>query len=253
MLTSNCDCGHSLYGETSAICGRVERDRIHRQSSACFGARIFSSARTVGPILQKSSLVHNCMVQAMGNPAKKKRKRTTNQLLATAYHEAGHAAVAFYLEIPIAEDALSIVGGDDYDGMIYTNPSFLRRLGRLDSAELTDAKRLIAERYAIFALAGIEAQRRYRASSVRRYHSSKDYHDAIDVISYFAPDDEELEAYLRLLRIRARNIVALPGVWEWIEELAAALMEQRTLSRKDVLGIVQKVSFSESGLGLTRS
>jgi hypothetical protein len=113
-------------------------------------------------------------------------------------------------------------------------------LGRLDSAELTDAKRLTAERYAIFPLAGIEAQRRYRASSVRRYHSSMDYRNAVDVISHFAPDDEELDAYLRLLRIRARNTIALPGVWEWIEELASALMEKRKLSREDVLGIMQK-------------
>jgi hypothetical protein len=175
----------------------------------------------------------------MDETAKKQRKQARSQLLSTAFHEAGHAAVAFYLEIPIAENAVSIICGEGFDGKVSIKQSFLRRLGRLDSAELSAAKRLTAERYAIFALAGIEAQRRYRASSVRHYHSSKDYHDAVDVVSYFAPDDEELDAYLRLLRIRTRNIVALPGVWAWIEELASALMEKRKLSREDVLKIMQ--------------
>ena len=136
-----------------------------------------------------------------------------------------------------------LMPGDDFDGMKFYQPEFPTQLGQPRLEELTDAKRLTAERYAIFALAGLEAQRWYRASSVRRYHASSDYRNAVDVIYYFAPDDEELEAYLRLLRIRARNIVALPLVWGWIEAPASALMEKRTLSREDVLGIMQNVQF----------
>jgi hypothetical protein len=157
-----------------------------------------------------------------------RRKRTTNQLLATAYHEAGHAAAAHYLEIPLADAGATIVAGDGFDGRVTMLPEFLLSLGQLDCEELTDAKRLIAERDAIMALAGMEAQRKYRPSSVRHYHASQDYRHAVDVISYFAPEEAELNAYLRLLGVRACNLIASPQVWEGIEALASALMARNT-------------------------
>lgn len=163
-----------------------------------------------------------------------RRKRTTNQRFATAYHEAGCAAAAHYLGIPLANAGATIIAKDDLDGYVTRLPGFLHGLGQPDYEELTDAKRLIAERYVIFTLAGMEAQRKYRPSSVRHYHSSHDYHHAVDVISYFAPEEAKLNAYLRLLGVRARNLVTNPQGWQGIEALASALMERKTLSAEEV-------------------
>ena len=65
-------------------------------------------------------------------------------------------------------------------------------MGQPDYEELTDAKRLIAERDAIMALAGMEAQRKHPPSSVQHYHASHDYNNAVDLISYFVKDESEL-------------------------------------------------------------
>ena len=76
-----------------------------------------------------------------------------SQLEATAYHEAGHAVVAYVLGIEFWDDALTIKPTADYDGLFtYTNP--LRGFGF--EAEISDESRLKAERAVQVLLAGIE-------------------------------------------------------------------------------------------------
>ena len=145
---------------------------------------------------------------------------------AMAYREAGHIAAAFELGISIRPERISIVRSDEYRGRAH----LILRLENLSSVILTDEMRLEAEKHAIMSLSGVEAQKKYRPSSVRSHLPNIDYDNAVGIMAYFFPETHELDAYVWFLTQRAKNIVALPQVWERVEALAAALIERHTLS-----------------------
>lgn len=102
----------------------------------------------------------------------------------------------------------------------------------------TGADRLKMERVVVL-LAGMVAQRRHRPSSVRSWHGSSDFHSAVNLVGYFAGNDGEIEAYLKLLRIRAELTLERPGSWECVGALAAALLDRKTLSSAAAVEIIQ--------------
>lgn len=157
---------------------------------------------------------------------------------ATGYHEAGHAIAAWNLEIPFGrgKHVLSIVADGTTQGHFI--PKYLWNGRRLD-AGTSDLDRLKMERRVVSLLAGTVARRRYRPSSVRSWHGSCDFHSAVDLMSYFAGSNQEIEAYLKLLRIRAENTLARPGSWECVKALAAALLEKKALSATEAIEIIQ--------------
>jgi hypothetical protein len=145
---------------------------------------------------------------------------------AMAYREAGRIAAAFELGICIRPRGISIVRSDEYRGRAH----LILQLENLDSVILTDEMRLEAEKHAIMSLSGVEAQKKYRPSSVRSRLASNDYDDAVGIMAYFFPQTHELDAYVWFLTRRAKNMMAAPQVWERVETLATALMERHTLS-----------------------
>lgn len=166
---------------------------------------------------------------------RKLRRLTPAQAAATAYHEAGHAVVADHLGQKIGQGGASILSGADFDGYVSLPVCFTGTL----EGERTGRMRLLAEKRAVVFLAGIEAQRTYRPSSVRNYHASHDYKHAVEVIEYFSESPEELDAYLRLLHTRARNLIQVPAIWESIERVAAALLEHKQLSRTELRSLIR--------------
>lgn len=168
----------------------------------------------------------------------------TNQDNCVAYHEAGHLIAAHRLGLPFSgKQAISIIEAEDYRGVfihknilqpdeVYTNP---------------DRARLKMERLVVSKLAGIEAQRSFDPNSVDcgdglpggHWDGVSDYHDAIGLIDHFVGSNEELEAYLNLLRIRARNLVA--SNWPYIEAIAERLLEKKTLSAADARQVISAV------------
>jgi hypothetical protein len=74
----------------------------------------------------------------------------------------------------------------------------------LDS-DTSDKKRLRVERDILVALAGMEAQRRFRSRSVRRYHAQQDYQNAVDRASYFFPDPEVLSQFNNVRALSANH------------------------------------------------
>ncbi len=97
--------------------------------------------------------------------------------------------------------------------------------------------RLGAEKSAVISFAGPAAQRKYRPSSMRNYHGHSDRASAIDLMNYFVGSNEELNAYLNLLRIRAEQLVANALTWKEIEAVAAALFERKHLTAQEVKDI----------------
>jgi len=98
---------------------------------------------------------------------------------------------------------------------------------------------LRAERVVQVLLAGSEAQRRHKPSSVRRWHAKSDYCQAVNVLSNFAPDPRELQAYIRLLGIRVQLLFDAPKRWGCVEALATALLDRKSLSGQKAIDIIQ--------------
>jgi hypothetical protein len=92
------------------------------------------------------------------------------------------------------------------------------------------------ESHARVALAGEIAQERYDPDSVEDFHGERDRCRAFDLIGYLTESDRELEAWLNLLSIQAEQQVA--KYWDGIEAVAAALLEHRTLSAKQIREVI---------------
>lgn len=165
---------------------------------------------------------------------RKRGMRTSKSLEATAYHEAGHAVAAWRLGVGLSKQALSIVPNEDSVGRInHSNPLF-----RVDlEMDKSDRARLRAEKVAQICLAGGVAQRRFNARSYRHAHIKPDLHEAVNVLGYFAEGDE-LEAYLRLIQVRARHMFNRPFVWRCVQALAGALLARKQLSAREVKRII---------------
>ena len=84
-------------------------------------------------------------------------------------------------------------------------------------------------------LAGLEAQRRFSPKSRGTVGARSDYDQAVRVMDHFVGSNEELEAYIELLKIRARQLVRHPALSKCIEALAAKLAASGSLSREEAM------------------
>jgi ATP-dependent Zn protease len=139
------------------------------------------------------------MIVSVGNAAAVAIPR---RRAATAFHEAGHAVVAFHLRMPVRD--VSILASGDAEGRVlhYAFPSWFQP----DIETGARAEKLIADRVLI-ALAGREAERRFSG----RYNNAGASHDmaaAAELAMHVNSSAEATEAYLASLQIRARDLVS---------------------------------------------
>jgi hypothetical protein len=115
---------------------------------------------------------------------------------ATAYHEAGHAVVAYFERVPLRQKGASIIPNreDGTAGRVFAWETFGERY-RPDTKN-TDAARIRCERAAMVFLAGIVAQRKFNSRSVRFHHGELDFHNAVNMMGYFF-ESPVLEANLK--------------------------------------------------------
>jgi hypothetical protein len=161
---------------------------------------------------------------------------------AVAYHEAGHCVAAYRLRIRFTgRKALTIIPTETYSGR------FIHHCILKDDVEwnASDHNRLRMERSVQALLAGIEAQRRYDETSISygdgfgNWDGGPDYHEAVNQVSYFTSGSKERELYIELLRLRAQNLVRLDFNWKCIDAIAEALMQNKVLSAKEAIAIIQ--------------
>lgn len=144
---------------------------------------------------------------------------------AIAYHEAGHAVVAWRKRIAIR--SVSIAREVESHGRVT-----FAKLGRVRP----EAFDRWAERHIATALAGPLAQRRRMPASVRGWHGQGDFRFCTEMALRMQGSGELATAYLRWMEISTSALV--DANWQHIERLAAALLDGQTIEGKDVVPIL---------------
>ena len=157
-------------------------------------------------------------------------------LVATAYHEAGHAVASNRLGFEFR--LVTIVPTQEARGSLARN-RLKAKLRKLAEGDVTANDMARWHDYILTVLAGGEAQRKFRPSSLRRYMLSGDYDNIQTTLEALHPQNEQ-PPVLRWLRIRTRNFINRPLHWRYVEDVASALLEHRTLTGADVTAIIRK-------------
>ena len=146
---------------------------------------------------------------------------------ATAYHEAGHAVVAWRLGVAVR--GVSIVPDEDTSGRCHH-----AALIRGKYPELDDSLRAVVrmQKQVMVSLAGLIAQRIHSPRSVRRYHAHTDHRAAVDVALHLTSSEEEASAFLKWLEIRTGNL--LRAHWPMVDALSKELLARGSMRGKEV-------------------
>lgn len=153
-----------------------------------------------------------------------RKNRTDRANLATAFHEAGHAIAALALGIRIR--SVSIEPGDDYHGVCGLDTRL--RVSQYQFTSPGPKGRDTLRRHIIISLAGPVAQRKHRPSSIRSFHATSDYSDAVTLAEFAEGSVRATNLYLEYLLAVAEDFV--DGNWIAVERLARALLQEKTIS-----------------------
>lgn len=182
--------------------------------------------------------------------------KTTKTLTSVAYHEAGHAVAARQLGLMIKK--LSVLEAYRVRGQVVPAPYFnlippangdeggewsCRRKG--SGAPSAYCRRL--ENMAVVCMAGPEAQRYFYPAGFRRGFAAADRKQAEAILRALAGERRELNTYLNLIEIRARNLVSRPHTWQLVQFLADRLLESVTMTAPEVRAALHGAVDAEGG------
>jgi ATP-dependent Zn protease len=158
------------------------------------------------------------------------------ELKRTAYHEAGHAFVAWREGLPVKR--VTIKPHDGLLGAVHHGSGFMaKQLDDIDMAEITPAIRGKLEKHIRVLLAGWLAERRYdRTANEQLAHT--DFRNAIDYMMMMTNSQREMDLHFALLRHQTTTMLRIG--WPHVKALAAALLERETLRGKDIVAIIHK-------------
>jgi hypothetical protein len=158
-------------------------------------------------------------------------KRSAAQVEATAYHEAGHAVIAYVLGY--RPQCVTIVPTADTAGhIIHTNPLHGFQL----NPDTSDEARLRIESLITICFAGPIAQKRYNPRSWRRAHGEWDYEKIAELGLRVCGSAEQASAFIRWREIVACDMVR--AHWPHIQLVAGRLLERENLSHADLDAII---------------
>jgi ATP-dependent Zn protease len=165
------------------------------------------------------------------------KTRTEISRSAAAYHEAGHAVAAHAMGLKLHPVTIRSRGGS-------AGPSIPMDPLRGIRLEFGSPKRtqLQIEAAIIVLLAGSIAQRRHEVQSWSLADREPDRAAGFALALRVSPDPETAAAHLRWLELRAIRLVE--ERWAAVERVANALLDKRTLTVKEISGLV---SASPSG------
>jgi hypothetical protein len=164
----------------------------------------------------------------------KANKRPTKELVATAYHEAGHAVVAILNHRRFRH--VTIEPGERTLGHVL----FVKWRGRKPDASCDAGTTRRTEVAVLCTCAGPAAEARLRGRRNRIGAEGDDRHSA-SMAASLCGSMEETCALLKLLSIRAKQEIELPWVWRAIEGLAAQLLVRRRIGYATAKNIVRRL------------
>jgi len=170
-------------------------------------------------------------------PSQKKHDRRT----LAAYHEAGHAVVAFDQGVRV--HGISIVPDEGRMGHIAIDTLLLNRLAPTFRFNKGAINRFTMERHVMVLQGGHAAIRRLdpakKALAETVNGEGSDQNIAITLVKAFAAGDLEAEKYYEWLDARTEGILANPMRWYQVKVLAEALLELEQLGARRVREIIK--------------
>ena len=142
-----------------------------------------------------------------------------------AYHEAGHAVASYVENIPFLEVSIEPDGEAAGRCVHPPPPKWFRPADRVD---YRTRRRIESEVLVLLAGPAAEAMFAGRECRGRAFGDRREAERLAGLAMY---SDEELSAYLRWLRLRARYVVG--ARWHTVECLAHLLLKKRTIRRTE--------------------
>jgi hypothetical protein len=159
-------------------------------------------------------------------------KLSQSQVEDTAYHEAGHAVIAYLLGYK--PQSVTIVPTLDTAGHLVIHGDPLNGF-QLD-IDHSDEARLRVESAITICFAGPIAQKRHNPRSWRKVHGQWDYDTIAELGLRVCGSSEQATAFIRWREIVAREMVQ--AQWLRIALVAGQLLERKRLSHADLEAIM---------------
>ena len=171
--------------------------------------------------------------------------KVTKKLWSTAYHEAGHAAIALRLGVNVKK--VTIEPDGESLGSV-THDKLLDLSAGLDTSTRT---RLRMEKLVMVGFAGECAARKFNPKGFRHWSSVLDWRATLLVMDlFYAGGNRKLQdAYLNFLYLWTQAHLNELCVWHGVQRLAEALIEHRTLRGEEVRQVYQKAGLDAVEIG----
>ena len=161
-------------------------------------------------------------------------RRRTPTLIATAYHEAGHAVQALAEGLPVRHATIRPEG--EVHGHVHYGAATPLYRGEL--------RLRTAERRGRTALAGMVAQRIHSPASLRRYQASSDREAAADLAMHVSGSTAIAEARLALWM--AETEASMRRRWAAVERVALALVDRTTLDGPELRALAMPAKLGKA-------
>jgi len=169
-------------------------------------------------------------------------QNTFDRRMLAAYHEAGHAVVAYDQGVRV--HGISIVPDDGRMGHIAIDTLLLNRLAPTFQFNKGARNRFTMERHVMVLQGGhaavnsLNPSRKDLAETINGEGS--DQNIAMSLVKAFAVGDQEAEKYYQWLDARTEGIMANPMRWFQVKILAETLLEQEQLGARKIRMIIKE-------------
>lgn len=171
-----------------------------------------------------------------------KPDRKPDRITISAYHEAGHAVVAYDQGVRV--HGISVVPDEGRMGHIAIDTLHLNRLAVTFHNNKGARNRFTMERHVMVLQGGHAAVRRLDSAGAELARTAQgegsDLNIAMGLVRAFATSEREAEKYYQWLDARTEGILSSPMRWFQVRMLATALLEHRQLGTRKVREIVKE-------------
>ena len=157
-------------------------------------------------------------------------KNAEKRKFATAYHEAGHAVLSWYLRLPFMY--VTVLSDKESGTLGHVRYYSFPKLAYDECPSRPLAQRDSWERHLMCSYAGRISEQIFRGQRVR-YGYEGDYEQMADQVLKFGGESKEVHIHwCHWLHARTKNLVEQH--WREIEAVAEALIKRERLSRREV-------------------